>query len=95
MGQFVTLCGHKAEEAGGQVVKVPPKETSQACSGCGRIVKKDLWERWHSCPYCGTELDRDHNAALNILQRYQQQKRNGAGSVPHKPLRVRSASGTV
>ncbi len=95
-GQFVALCSHKAEEAGGSVVKVPPKDTSQACSGCGRIVQKDLSERWHSCPHCGAELDRDHNAALNILHRYQEQRRrDGAGSVPHKPRRVRSAAGTV
>ncbi len=95
-GQFVALCSHKAEEAGGQVVKVPPKDTSQACSGCGRIVHKELSERWHSCAHCGAELDRDYNAALNILQRYQQQRRrDGAGSVPHKPRRVRSAAGTV
>ena len=33
-------------------------------------------------PHCGTELDRDHNAAKNILHRYQNQKRTGAGSVP-------------
>jgi putative transposase len=94
-GEFVTLCSYKAEEAGGQVVRVPPKDTSQACSGCGRIVAKELWERWHSCPDCGTDLDRDHNAAINILHRYQEQRLNGAGSVPHKPQRVRSAGGTV
>ena len=63
-GEFVTLCSYKAEEAGGSVVKVPPKDTSQECSGCGRIVQKDLWERWHSCAHCGAELDCDHNAAL-------------------------------
>ena len=35
--------------------------------GCGTVKKKELSERWHSCE-CGTELDRDHNAALNILR---------------------------
>jgi putative transposase len=35
------------------------------CSGCGAVVQKSLDERWHSCS-CGTELDRDHNAAINI-----------------------------
>jgi putative transposase len=94
-GQFVALCSHKAEEAGGSVVKVPPKDTSQACSGCGRIVQKDLSERWHSCPHCGAELDRDHNAANNILHRGHSPRLNGAGSAPHKPRRVRSAGGTV
>jgi putative transposase len=94
-GAFVTLCSSKAEEAGCCVVKVAPHKTSQACSGCERIVEKDLSVRWHSCPHCGTQLDRDHNAALNILHRYHNEKQDGAGSVPHKPLRVRSARGTV
>jgi putative transposase len=92
-GQFVALCSHKAEEAGGKVVRVSPKNTSQVCSGCGRIVKKDLSVRVHSCPHCGLVLDRDENAAINILARAIQQ--SGAGSVPRKPLRVRSVGGTA
>ncbi|HLQ29459.1 MAG TPA: transposase, partial [Ktedonobacteraceae bacterium] len=83
-GEFVTLCSRKAEEAGGQVVRVPPKNTSQECSGCRRMVPKDLSVRWHSCPHCGTELDRDHNAARNILRYYQEHQ--GAGSVPQGSL---------
>lgn len=48
-------------------VAVPPQYTSQKCSTCGAIVKKSLSERTHQCSHCGTVLDRDHNAALNIL----------------------------
>jgi putative transposase len=94
-GAFVTMTRNKAEEAGCTVVKVAPHNTSQACSGCGYIVEKDLCVRWHSCPHCGTELDRDYNAAKNILHRYQEQHKDGAGSVPHKPRWVRSTGGTV
>ena len=65
-GQFQAFCVAKAESAGRRVVFVDPRYTSQRCSGCGAIVKKELDERWHSCE-CGTELDRDHNAAINIL----------------------------
>lgn len=65
--QFIMMCEYKAEYAGTRVVRVDPKYTSQMCSGCGTVVKKDLSERWHSCE-CGCELDRDHNAALNILR---------------------------
>ena len=65
-GQFQQCCIYKAERAGRKVLLVNPKYTSQVCSGCGQIRKKELAERWHSCE-CGTELDRDHNAALNIL----------------------------
>jgi len=61
--QFVQYCTYKAEDAGREVLTVNPRYTSQVCSGCGTIRKKTLEERWHSCE-CGTELDRDHNAAL-------------------------------
>ncbi len=66
-GQFVQYCTYKAEDAGRAVVQVNPRYTSQVCSGCGTVKKKTLEKRWHSCA-CGTELDRDHNAALNILR---------------------------
>jgi putative transposase len=89
-GAFVTIWSHKAAEAGGKVVKVAPHGTSQACSGCGCVVPKDLGVRWHSCPHCGCELDRDHNAARNILHRCHLQKQNGAGSVPQRSPRGRT-----
>ncbi len=62
-GSFVQLCSVKAAWAGRTLMKVDPSFTSQVCSGCGQVRKKDLSERWHSCE-CGTELDRDVNAAL-------------------------------
>jgi putative transposase len=48
-------------------IAVPPHYTSQNCSNCGTLVKKSLSERTHLCSHYGTVLDRDHNAALNIL----------------------------
>ncbi len=65
---FDVLC-RKAEEAGCKVIKVNPRNTSQLCSQCSEIVKKSLSVRVHNCPNCGLILDRDENAALNILQR--------------------------
>jgi putative transposase len=62
------LC-YKAVGAGSQVVAVDAKYTSQLCSGCGSLVKKDLSERVHTCLACGLVLDRDVNAARNILCR--------------------------
>jgi putative transposase len=67
-GTFVQLCSSKAEWAGRTLLKVDPKFTSQVCSNCGTVRKKDLSERWHSCD-CGAELDRDVNAAINTLER--------------------------
>ena len=49
------------------VIAVAPQFTSQECSACGAIVKKSLSVRTHICTSCGVVLDRDHNAALNIL----------------------------
>jgi putative transposase len=50
-------------------VAVPPQYTSQNCSNCGETVKKSLSVRTHVCPHCGFVADRDHNAAMNILQK--------------------------
>jgi putative transposase len=50
-------------------VAVPPHFTSQDCSVCGTRVQKSLSTRTHQCPNCKTVLDRDHNAAINILKK--------------------------
>ena len=71
-GQFQSCCIAKAASAGRRVVVVDPRMTSQHCSGCGAVVPKPLEERTHSCPHCGLVIDRDHNAALNILFRGQE-----------------------
>ncbi len=52
-----------------EVVAVAPHFTSQKCSDCGTMVKKSLSIRTHICTGCGVVLDRDHNAALNILNK--------------------------
>jgi putative transposase len=49
-------------------VAVPPHYTSQNCSNCGEVVKKSLSQRTHRCQHCGVVLDRDSNAAINILE---------------------------
>jgi len=49
-------------------IAVPPNYTSQNCSNCGEVVKKSLSTRTHQCK-CGCVLDRDENAAINILKK--------------------------
>jgi putative transposase len=66
--KLVQYTAYKAAEAGRKVVLVNPMNTSQMCSGCGQIVKKELSVRVHDCPYCGLTLDRDLNASRNILR---------------------------
>jgi putative transposase len=48
------------------VIAVPPRYTSQRCSGCGGLVRKSLSMRTHICARCGLALGRDHNSALLI-----------------------------
>ncbi len=72
------------------VIAVDPAFTSQECSACGTRVKKSLSVRTHLCSSCGLVLDRDHNAAINILEKaYRTEGHSGTGT----PLSVRNASG--
>lgn len=64
--QFIDILTFKAERAGLKVVKVNPKGTSQHCSICLNEVPKTLKDRWHSCPKCGLQVDRDTNSAVLI-----------------------------
>ncbi len=75
-GAFITLLRTKADEAACVVIAVNPAGTSQACSWCGAVVHKDLSARWHTCS-CGASMQRDVNAARNILQRAGQALRSG------------------
>ncbi|MEW6733975.1 MAG: transposase, partial [Acidobacteriota bacterium] len=68
-GMFFSQLDYKAEDASKLAKNVVPNNTSQLCSGCKKKVPKALSVRWHKCPYCGLELDRDTNAARNILAR--------------------------
>ena len=66
LGQLPADVAIQGREPGVAFVEVDARGTSQECSGCGRVVAKDLSQRWHSCD-CGCSLDRDENAARNIL----------------------------
>lgn len=65
---FRAVLTSKAERAARVLIAVNPAYTSQDCSGCGNRVKKTLSERVHICLCCGLVLDRDVNAARNILK---------------------------
>lgn len=66
---FLLTLRSKAERAGVAFVEVDARGTSQQCSGCGAEVRKGLSVRRHDCPHCGLSLDRDENAARNVLAR--------------------------
>ncbi|NEP55258.1 MAG: transposase, partial [Moorea sp. SIO3C2] len=65
--QFRKWLEHFGKKFGRVTVAVNPAYTSQNCSECGAAVKKSLSTRTHICK-CGCQLDRDHNAAINILE---------------------------
>ncbi|TVQ41962.1 MAG: transposase [Gloeocapsa sp. DLM2.Bin57] len=64
--RWLDYFGYKYGKA---TIAVPPHNTSQDCSNCGKKVQKSLSTRTHKCPHCGYEADRDVNAAINILKK--------------------------
>lgn len=68
-GRFIGILEAVAVKRGVRVIKVSPHGTSQNCSGCGVKVPKTLSIRLHECHKCGLQMDRDENAARNILDR--------------------------
>jgi putative transposase len=68
-GMLRNALTYMAERSEGVTVFVNPRNTSQLCSRCGAYVEKDLSVRVHRCPKCGLTIDRDVNAALNVLKR--------------------------
>lgn len=89
--RFIQMLSYKAESAGKTVVKVNPRGTTQMCSSCGKEVPKQLWNRIHQCD-CGLVTDRDHNAAINILNQGLRKLRLGQELPEVKPLREGTAT---
>ena len=63
----------KAVLYGKEYMKVPAKDTTQTCSGCGHVMKGEEKiplgaEEW-TCPVCGIHHLRDYNSARNVLKR--------------------------
>ena len=72
-GSFFILLRQKAVLYGKEYMKVPAKDTTQTCSGCGHVMKGEEkiplgTEEW-TCPVCGIHHLRDYNSARNVLQR--------------------------
>jgi len=70
-GYLADHLARKAACAGRWVSMVDPADTSKTCSGCGERLTQEitLAARWVTCGSCGLSLDRDYNAAINILKR--------------------------
>jgi putative transposase len=69
-GRFKHYLTYQAASAGRELRLVNPAYTSKTCSCCGSLFQNfDLSTRWVECLHCGLSLDRDHNAAINILRK--------------------------
>ena len=67
-GELIINTMYKAERAGKYCVKVNPRNTSKMCSYCGNIIEEQtLDDREYHCIKCGLTMDRDDNAAINVL----------------------------
>ncbi len=67
---FVAMLEYKARLYGRTFIRIGRFEpTSRTCSACGiKDGPKPLHVREWTCPACGTRLDRDINAAVNVAQ---------------------------
>jgi len=85
-GKLRLYTAYKVERRGGRSFVVNPNGTSQKCSKCGVVAKEklDLSVRTFECHSCGLVIDRDLNAARNILNLGLEQAR-----AEKRPLLVR------
>lgn len=84
--EFRRQLEYKARLYGCQVVVADRfYPSSQLCSRCGHRQKMPLQERMFCCPCCGLELDRDLNAALNLLRWYRTTSSSGGSDACGDP----------
>jgi transposase len=69
LGRFIEFLTYKAEKAGKGVIRINERGTSRTCANCGKIDSLRLYNREIHCD-CGSHLDRDLNAAINIMKRF-------------------------
>lgn len=67
-GSFTTMLNYKLREQGKKLIKIDKfYSSSKTCSVCGAIKQElTLSDRTYVCSECGTIIDRDYNASINI-----------------------------
>jgi putative transposase len=65
-GKLRQYISYKAESAGKLCIPVDYRGTTQRCSNCHNEVRKEIWQRVHQCPFCGINIPRDYNSAIEI-----------------------------
>jgi len=74
ISRFIELVAYKAKRVGKRVIPINEAYTTQICAKCGDQQKRVLSDRTIICGNCGLRLDRDLNAAVNILAKFYLQK---------------------
>jgi len=74
---FIGMIEYKAVEAGAHFVPVDKAGTTVDCCHCGHKNPLQLANRTYRCRYCRIQMDRDHNAAINIMLRALQVRQYG------------------
>ena len=92
-GNFVKLLEYKAEWNNKQIVKINRFfPSSKTCNSCGWINQKlKLSDREWTCNNCNTHLDRDYNAAINILKEGQKIISSGTDDYTHRGINKTTA----
>lgn len=86
IGGFNNKLLYKAENAGRQIIKIPAKYTSQRCSCCEQIDKRNrLSQAEFKCINCGYQENADVNAAKNILRAGHAHRKALGEAIPSKP----------
>ena len=91
-GRLIQMLTYKAESAGGSVVRVDPRNTSTTCSACGVVDAAQAGPVLYRCR-CGLVMNRDHNAAINIMRR--DSTASGVARRPGVPKPSRAGPGTA
>jgi putative transposase len=92
---------YKVSDTGARLIRVDPWNTTQICSNCGNIKRNEekltLSDRVYECQVCGLEMDRDLNAAKNILARAGLARSHACGDdvIPSLEKVVVAESGTI
>ncbi|MEX2739449.1 MAG: RNA-guided endonuclease InsQ/TnpB family protein [Candidatus Wukongarchaeota archaeon] len=70
LSRFARFLTYKAKLVGKRVIEISEENTTKTCCACGKKHEMNIWDRAMRCDYCGNELDRDKNSAVNIMVRF-------------------------
>ena len=76
---------YKCQRNGIAVVRVSPELTSQTCSVCGSVGGHSRKGNRYICRNCGASMHADHNAAINIRDRYLTQTMKSGQAAVNQP----------